>query len=196
MSGDERMARPPRPDGSTGLAPRDGHAPASSVRRIVVMGVSGAGKSTVGEALAHRLDVPFIDADDLHPAVNVEKMRAGTPLTDDDRWPWLDLVGAALAEASSPGVVVACSALRRAYRDRLRAVAPDVVFIALEGDPAVLADRLGARAGHFMPATLLASQLALYESPAADERAVHCAIEGPLDGIVTAAVAGVEALDW
>ena len=132
--------------------------------RIVVMGVSGAGKSTVGEALAHRLDVPFVDADDLHPAANVEKMRTGTPLTDDDRWPWLDLVGAALAAAEPPGIVVACSALRRAYRDRLRAVAPDVAFVALEGDPEVLAERLGARAGHFMPATLLASQLAVYDA--------------------------------
>jgi gluconokinase len=189
------MARPPRPEGATGPDPSHVGARSRRARRIVVMGVSGAGKSTVGEALAHRLDVPFVDADDLHPAVNVEKMRAGTPLTDDDRWPWLDLVGAVLAEASPPGVVVACSALRRAYRDRLRALAPDVVFVALEGDPEVLAERLGGRAGHFMPATLLASQLALYESPAADERAVRCAIEEPLDEIVTAAVAGVEALE-
>jgi carbohydrate kinase (thermoresistant glucokinase family) len=109
--------------------------------------------------------------------------------------PWLDLVGAALAEAPAPGVVVACSALRRVYRDRLRAVAPDVVFVALEGDPALLAERIGARAGHFMPATLLASQLALYEAPAADERAVVCSVDAPLDAIVEAAVAGLERAD-
>jgi carbohydrate kinase (thermoresistant glucokinase family) len=162
------------------------------VRRIVVMGVSGAGKSTVGEALAHRLGTPFVDADDLHPPANVEKMRSGTPLVDADRMPWLDLVGAALAEAPAPGVVVACSALRRAYRDRLRAVAPDAVFVALEGDPELLAERMGARAGHFMPATLLASQLALYEAPAADERAVRVDVAAELDEIVEAAVAGID----
>ena len=164
------------------------------VRRIVVMGVSGAGKSTVGEALAHRLGTPFVDADDLHPPANIEKMRSGTPLVDADRMPWLDLVGAALAEAPAPGVVVACSALRRAYRDRLRAVAPDAVFVALEGDPELLAERMGARAGHFMPATLLASQLALYEEPTADERAVRVDVAGELDEIVEAAVAGIDGI--
>ncbi|MBM7502830.1 gluconokinase [Agromyces aurantiacus] len=164
------------------------------VRRVVVMGVSGAGKSTVGEALARRFGTAFVDADDLHPAANVEKMRSGIPLVDADRMPWLDLVGAALAEAPAPGVVVACSALRRAYRDRLRAAAPDVVFVALEGDPVLLAERMGARAGHFMPATLLASQLASYESPAPDERAVRCGIDAPLDDIVATAAAGVDAL--
>lgn len=172
--------------------PGDRAEDAPAVRRIVVMGVSGAGKSTVGAALADRLGAPFVDADDLHPPANIEKMRAGTPLVDADRMPWLDLVGVALAEAPAPGVVVACSALRRAYRDRLRAVAPEVVFVALEGDPELLAERMGARPGHFMPATLLASQLALYESPAADERAVHCPIEGELGDIVDAAIAGIE----
>jgi carbohydrate kinase (thermoresistant glucokinase family) len=165
---------------------------ARGARRIVVMGVSGAGKSTVGAALARRLGTPFVDADDLHPPANIRKMRDGIALVDADRMPWLDLVGEALAEASAPGVVVACSALRRTYRDRLRAAAPDVVFVALEGDPELLAERMGARPGHFMPATLLASQLAAYESPGADERAVRCPIEGELDGIVKTAVRGIE----
>ena len=165
---------------------------AQGVRRIVVMGVSGAGKSTVGAALARRLGTSFVDADDLHPPANVEKMRDGIPLVDADRMPWLDLVGTALADAPAPGVVVACSALRRAYRDRLRSAAPDVVFVALEGDPELLAERMGARPGHFMPATLLASQLAAYESPGADERAVRCPIEAELDEIVETAVHGIE----
>ena len=124
------------------------NATASGVRHVVVMGVSGSGKSTVGEALARRLGTRFVDADDLHPAANVGKMRSGIPLTDDDRWPWLDAVGQALAEAPAPGVVVACSALRRAYRDRLRAFAPDTVFVALEGDPSfqrILADAEAGR---------------------------------------------------
>ena len=165
---------------------------ARGARRIVVMGVSGAGKSTVGAALARRLGMPFVDADDLHPPANIEKMRAGIPLVDADRMPWLDLVGVALADASAPGVVVACSALRRAYRERLREAAADVVFVALEGDPELLAERMGARPGHFMPATLLASQLAAYESPGANERAVRCPIEGELEEIVETAVRGIE----
>jgi gluconokinase len=165
---------------------------ARGTRRIVVMGVSGAGKSTVGAALARRLGMPFVDADDLHPPANIEKMRAGIPLVDADRMPWLDLVGVALADASAPGVVVACSALRRAYRERLREAAADVVFVALEGDPELLAERMGARPGHFMPATLLESQLAAYESPGANERAVRCPIEGELEEIVETAVRGIE----
>ncbi len=181
----ERMSRDTGEPNATG----------SDVLRVVVMGVSGSGKSTVGEALARRLGTRFVDADDLHPAANVEKMRSGIPLTDDDRWPWLDVVGEVLAAAAAPGVVVACSALRRAYRDRLRAAAPDTVFVALEGDPAVLAERLGARRGHFMPATLLASQLATYESPVGDERAVRCPIEGELDEVVAEAVEAIAALE-
>lgn len=184
-----RMARPEvHADGAPG------DRSAQAMRRIVVMGVSGAGKSTVGQALARRLGAPFVDADDLHPPANITKMRAGTPLVDADRMPWLDLVGAALAEAPAPGVVVACSALRRAYRDRLRRAAPDVVFVALEGDPELLAERMGARAGHFMPATLLASQLASYEAPGADERAVVCTVDATLDEIVAAAVAGIDGI--
>jgi gluconokinase len=137
-------------------------------RPVVVMGVSGSGKSTVGEALAVALGLPFADADTLHPAANVAKMAAGTPLTDDDRWPWLDLVGAQLAGGP---VVVACSALRRSYRDRLRLAAPDLAVVYLHGSRELLAERMAGRR-HFMPVALLDSQLATLEPPTADEHAV------------------------
>jgi gluconokinase len=135
---------------------------------IVVMGVSGSGKSTIGTLLAARLNRPFTDGDDLHPAANKAKMARGIPLTDADRRPWLDLVGARLAEP--PTCVLACSALRRGYRDQLRDYVPELLFVHLTGDPAALATRLTARSGHFMPATLLASQLATLEPPEPDER--------------------------
>lgn len=143
-------------------------APAAPLPRIVVMGVSGCGKSTVATLLAALLDVPYVDADDLHPAANVARMRAGTPLTDADRAPWLDTVARTLADAPG-GVVVACSALRRTYRDRLRAGAPGTCFVHLDGSPELLAARLGARTDHFMPASLLGTQLATLEPLAADE---------------------------
>lgn len=174
--------------------PAEPRAPRTAVRRIVVMGVSGAGKTSVGVALADRLGLDFVDADDLHPPANVEKMRAGMALTDADRMPWLDLVGAALADARPPGVVVACSSLRRAYRDRLRQAAPDTAFVALEGDESLLAERVGDRVGHFMPATLLASQLAAYEAPDADERAVRVDVSDGVDEIAAAAASALERL--
>lgn len=134
------------------------------------MGVSGSGKSTVGAAIAERLGLPFVDGDDLHPVANVAKMAAGIPLEDADRWPWLDAVGERLA--TSP-VVVACSALRRVYRDRLRAAAPSARFVLLDGTPQLLAARMTARTvtdpEHFMPPALLTSQLATLERPGADE---------------------------
>lgn len=136
--------------------------------RIVVMGVSGCGKSTVATLLAARLGVPYVDADDLHPATNVARMSAGIPLTDDDRAPWLDTVAATIA-AAPDGVVVACSALRRTYRDRLRAGAPGTVVVHLDGTPELLAARIGARTDHFMPASLLGTQLATLERLADDE---------------------------
>jgi len=132
------------------------------------MGVSASGKSRVGRALATRLAVPFVDADDLHPPANVEKMAHGIPLDDADRAPWLDAVGDRLA--AGDGVVVACSALKRAYRDRLRDRAPDVVFAHLTGSSELLQLRAGGRGGHFMPASLLASQLDTLEALGEDER--------------------------
>src|SRR4051794_35266860 len=132
--------------------------PSTQPIAVVVMGVSGSGKSTVGAALAARLGVPFHDADEFHPAANVAKMSAGNPLTDEDRWPWLDAIGAALAEAGREGrsIVVGCSALKRVYRDRLRTAAQrPLVFVHLTGSRATLEKRMQTRTGHFMPASLL-----------------------------------------
>jgi carbohydrate kinase (thermoresistant glucokinase family) len=138
---------------------------------IVVMGVSGSGKTTVGIALAAALGVPFRDADDLHPTANVEKMAAGIALTDDDRMPWLALVGAELA-AAPDGMVMACSALKRAYREAILAAAPAVHLAFLDGSRELLESRMQHRHGHFMPASLLDSQLATLEPLAADEPGV------------------------
>jgi gluconokinase len=134
--------------------------------RLVVMGVSGCGKTTLGRTLADRLGAAFVDADDLHPAANVAKMASGQPLSDADRWPWLDLVAQTLRDRAP--VVVACSALRQAYRDRLRA-AGDVRFLHLAAPQEVIAARMAARQGHFMPPGLLASQYATLEPPGPDE---------------------------
>ncbi len=138
---------------------------------IVVMGVSGCGKSSVAAGLAAALGADWIDGDDLHSAESVAKMRAGTPLSDADRWPWLDRIGARLAEATQGerGLVIACSALKRAYRDRLRAAAPGLRFVFLDGSAELIGERLARRAGHYMPAGLLASQLQTLERPGAEE---------------------------
>lgn len=137
---------------------------------IVVMGVSAAGKSSVTRALSERFGAPWVDADALHPAANVQKMAAGTPLNDEDRWPWLDLIGEKLA--SEERMFIACSALRRVYRDRLRGARPDAVFVHLHADRPVLASRAASREDHFMPPALLESQLATLEPLAPDERGV------------------------
>ncbi len=139
---------------------------------IVVMGVSGCGKSTLGRALAAALGLPFIEGDELHPPRNVALMAAGTPLTDDDRLDWLQAVAAALAAAADTGAVAACSALKRRYRDLLRSGAPALRLVHLTGDPALLAERLRRRSGHYMPASLLQSQLDILEPPQADEAAI------------------------
>jgi len=151
-------------------------------RPVVVMGVSGSGKTTVGAALADALGLRFVDGDALHPAANVAKMAAGIPLDDADRAPWLDAIGAVLAGGP---VVVACSALKRAYRDRLRAAAPALQLVFLDGSPALLASRMTARPGHFMPTSLLDSQLATLERPTPDEHALTADIAEPAAGIVT-----------
>jgi carbohydrate kinase (thermoresistant glucokinase family) len=133
------------------------------------MGVSGAGKTVVGRRLADVLGVPFLEGDELHSAHNVQKMAQGTPLTDDDRRAWLDAIAARIANARQ--LVVACSALKRAYRDILRSADPALQFVHLTGDPALIAQRLSRRVGHYMPATLLGSQLATLEVPAPEEHA-------------------------
>ncbi len=133
----------------------------------VLMGVCGSGKTTVGRLLAQQQGWPFFDADDFHPAANVAKMSAGTPLTDEDRWPWLDRLAAEMGaiDRSGGSAVLACSALKEAYRARLR-TAGDVRIVYLKGDRATIEPRLSARVGHYMPPTLLASQLAALEEPA------------------------------
>jgi len=136
---------------------------------ICVMGVSAAGKSTVGIALAEQLGVPFADADALHPDANRAKMSSGTPLTDEDRWPWLETVGDRFRSSEDSGLVMACSALRRVYRDRIRSVAPGVLFVHLHGSRELLLERAKARTDHFMPAALFDSQLATLEALDKDE---------------------------
>ncbi|MGX1586229.1 gluconokinase [Microbacterium sp. NPDC055502] len=156
--------------------------------RIVVMGPSGSGKSTVGRALAEALDARFVDGDDLHPLTSVDKMAAGVPLDDEDRLPWLRVVGETLR--AHDRIVIACSALRRRYREAIRAGAAEAFFAELVVDPAVLAARMRAREDHFMPASLLDSQLAALEPLEGDERGVRVEATrnpaGEVDAIVAA----------
>jgi gluconokinase len=139
---------------------------------VLVMGVSGAGKSTVGPLIAAGLGVGFDDADSFHPPANIAKMSRGEALDDADRAPWLDAIGAHLSAHRGRGCVVTCSALKRAYRDRLRAAAPDLRLVFLSGNIELVAARQAARAGHFMPASLVASQFATLEAPDAEEGAI------------------------
>jgi carbohydrate kinase (thermoresistant glucokinase family) len=151
--------------------------------RIVVMGVSGCGKSTVGCLLAQALGVAYIEGDSLHPAQNVARMAAGIALTDTDRQGWLQAVARRLGDAPS-GVVASCSALKRSYRDLLRDAAPDARFVHLHGEPALLAARMQSRPGHYMPASLLHSQLDTLEPPGADEAPITIDIARPVAAIV------------
>lgn len=160
---------------------------------VVVMGVSGSGKTTIGTLIAEALGVPFADADSLHPRANVVKMAEGTPLNDDDRWPWLAAVGAEIAAASETGMVMACSALKRRYRDAIREAAPGVLFVHLHAEESVLAARMEGRSGHFMPPSLLKSQFEALEMLEPDENGVVVSVLGGVEGIVTTAVARVEA---
>ena len=167
--------------------------------RVVVFGVCGSGKSTVGALLAAARSATFIDADSLHPAANKAKMSAGQPLTDEDRAPWLALVAQALASGggTNGGVVVACSALRRAYRDVLSAAAapgePRVRFVQLSGSREILAERMAARVGHYMPLSLLDSQLALLEPLQTDEAGLSLDVSPPAATLAATAAAALDA---
>jgi len=152
--------------------------------QLVMMGVSGVGKSVVGARLAKALDVPFEEGDALHPPANVAKMASGQPLDDADRAPWLDAVAGWLT--AHPAGVVSCSALKRGYRDRLRAAAPDACFVLLTADAGTLHQRLHGRREHFMPATLLRSQLGTLEPLAPDERGITVASTDTVEATVNA----------
>lgn len=147
---------------------------------VVVMGVAGTGKTTVGRLLAEALEVPYAEADAFHPPANVAKMSAGTPLEDADRAPWLDAIGAWAHRHAGRGGVVSCSALKRSYRDRLRAAAPGLFFVHLTGDRALISRRMAGREDHFMPVALLDSQFATLEPLEPDEGGVAvCVAPGP-----------------
>jgi gluconokinase len=159
------------------------------------MGVSGSGKSSVGAALGQRLGLTFRDADEFHSAANIAKMSSGVPLGDADRWPWLDAIGHAIRDATArgEGIIVGCSALKRIYRDRITAAAGrPVTILFLDGSEETLARRLARRKGHFMPPSLLKSQLATLEPPAPEEHALRIPIEPPLPTDVADAAAALD----
>lgn len=166
---------------------------------IVVMGVSGSGKSTVAEELAEKLGIAFIEGDKLHPKSNVDKMSEGIPLTDEDRWPWLDLIGAELRKGiENNGVVVSCSALKKIYRDRLRkATGGPLAFVYLDGSLELLeVRRMGERKGHFMPLSLLQTQLATLEVPTGEPGVVTVSIDTTPEDIAKNALSGLKAVTF
>jgi carbohydrate kinase (thermoresistant glucokinase family) len=165
-----------------------------STLRLIVMGVSGCGKSTMASALAARLGLQMVDGDDLHTPDSVAKMRSGVALSDEDRWPWLDRVGTYLADAAQgQGRVVACSALRRAYRDRIRERAGNVCFLFLQGDFALIERRMAQRVGHYMQPDLLDSQFRTLETPQVDETdVITLPITDPVDDLVNRALAALQ----
>lgn len=165
--------------------------PDSARSPIVVMGVSGSGKSTVGRILAQRFTVPFADADNFHPSGNITKMAAGEPLDDADRYPWLERVGQWLARHSDGGVM-SCSALKRDYRDQLRHHCPNVVFLHLTGSPQLIAHRQAGRTGHFMPASLMKSQFDALEPLSADENGVAIDVSADAESIVDTYLASAD----
>jgi gluconokinase len=169
--------------------------PMSTPHVVVVMGVAGTGKTTIGPLLAERLGVPYAEGDDFHPQANIDKMTAGTPLTDEDRWPWLDAIGRWAHSRAGLGGVVSSSALKRSYRDRLRAEAPGAVFVHLTGSRELIEDRMGHREGHFMPTSLLDSQFATLQPLAADEAGVAVDVAGSPEEIADRATAALAELD-
>lgn len=164
---------------------------------LVVMGVSGSGKTTLADALADRLGWPAAEADEFHPPANIDKMAAGTPLDDDDRWPWLRAIRDWMTarETEGMGSIVTCSALKRRYRDVLREVPGRVAFLHVDGPTALIGDRMAHRSGHFMPASLLPSQLADLEPLGGDEAGVVLDNVGTRDELVDRALDAVRALD-
>lgn len=161
---------------------------------VIVMGVSGCGKTSVGEKLAEALHCRFVEGDSLHPAANIAKMSAGIPLDDDDRWPWLDVIGAHLADSRARGetIVISCSALKKVYRDRLRhAAGGQLAFVFLEGSRAVFEARMKSRPGHFMPASLIDSQFAALEPPNAEPGVVTVDVTLSIEAIAERALDGL-----
>lgn len=190
-----RAAAPLRTRGEDGTIEDDGTTESGAGGRasttigpVIVMGVAGSGKSTVGRALAELAQCSYIEGDDLHPAANIEKMSAGIPLEDDDRWPWLEEVGRILGACEGRhGAVATCSALKRSYRDVLRyTVGPGLRFVHLTGDRDLLAERMGGRRGHFMPLSMLDDQLRTLEPPVREDARDFDIAAGPHD-IVRAA---------
>lgn len=165
-----------------------------TVHHVIAMGVSGVGKSTVAKGLAQRLGWGFAEGDDFHPEANVAKMASGTPLNDDDRWPWLRLIGDWMTQEIAEGrsAVVTCSALKRSYRDLLREGRPEVRFLHLVADPDLLAIRMSERKDHFMPASLLASQLDTLELLDRDEPGVEVPVIGSPEEVVDRALKALE----
>jgi gluconokinase len=163
--------------------------------RLIVMGVSGCGKSTMATALAAQLGLDMVDGDDLHLSESVAKMRSGIALEDADRWPWLDRIGDYLSTPHAQGRVVACSALKRAYRDRIRAQAGDVCFVFLDGDFSLIEKRMRQRVGHYMQPGLLDSQFRTLEKPQADETdVIHLPITEPVQAMVEQALQALQNL--
>ncbi len=161
---------------------------------IIVMGVSGSGKSTVGEKLASALNLPFLEGDSLHPKANVDKMASGIPLQDEDRWPWLDKIGERLATAEN-GIIASCSSLKKSYRDRLRnASRGPLLFVFLDGSFDVLYEHMGHRTGHFMPVAMLESQLATLESPVGEPLVFRADVADPIEKIVAASLNWVQVI--
>ena len=180
--------------GRRGASPPTRELPMNDAKNgtaLVVMGVSGSGKTTVAELLAKKLGWPFMEGDRVHPPANVEKMRQGIPLTDTDRAPWLDRIGEELKSWAAAGKsgVLTCSALKRAYRDRIRSARPDVRFVYVKGSETLIEARVAARHHEYMPASLLRSQFDTLEEPTPDEQAVTVDAGGSADEEVAAVIA-------